>query len=673
MSSVRCIFKKLSSPPSRPLILSWRCSSNFHVSISSHTSAKTCTPFTEAELGFLVSSCGREGNIRLGSCLHASIVKNPPFFDIEDPDSRRRAHVTYNCLLHLYCKCGGLDDAVKMFDDMLLRDTVSWNSLISGFLKHGHLQLGFGYFKSLVGSSIYRFDCASLTSVLSACDRLESVGIVKMIHALAILNGYEKEITVGNALTTSYFKCRSFGSGMRVFDEMMERNVVTWTAAISGLAQNEFYGESLKLFVEMYHSVVSPNCLTYLSALSACSGLQALKEGAQIHGVTWKLGIQSDLCIESALMDMYSKCGCMEDAWQIFESAEVLDEVSVTVILVGFAQNGFEEEAIKMFVKIVKAGNNIDPNMISAILGVFGTDTSQGLGVQIHSLVIKRGFMSNVFVNNGLINMYSKCGELEESLKVFDWMTQKNQVSWNSIIATFARHGDGLKALQFYEEMRLQGVEPTDITFLSLLHACSHAGLLQKGMEFFESMEKAYGMHPRMEHYASIVDMLGRAGLLKEAKNFIEELPLKPDVLVWQALLGACSIYGDIDMGKYAADQLAHAAPDSPVPYISMANIYSSRGRWKERARTIKKMKDKGVTKETGTSWIEIEKKIHSFVVADQMHPQGDDVYDTLLMLFGHMRDEGYVPDSVLISFYSNQDGMGRSVDYLNSSNSIVI
>ncbi|KAL0413119.1 UNVERIFIED_CONTAM: Pentatricopeptide repeat-containing protein [Sesamum radiatum] len=197
MSSVRCIFKKLSSPTSRPLILSWRCSSSFHVSISSHTSARTCTPNTEAELGFLVSSCGREGNIRLGSCLHASIVKNPPFFNIGDPDSRRRAHVTYNCLLLLYCKCGELYDAVKMFDDMLLRDTVSWNSLISGFLKHGHLKLGFGYFKSLVGSSIYRFDCASLTSVLSACGGLESVGIVKMIHALAILNGYEKGITVG--------------------------------------------------------------------------------------------------------------------------------------------------------------------------------------------------------------------------------------------------------------------------------------------------------------------------------------------------------------------------------------------------------------------------------------------------------------------------------------------
>ncbi|KAG8370603.1 hypothetical protein BUALT_Bualt13G0000600 [Buddleja alternifolia] len=647
---IRCGLIRWWSPLSRPQ-LPWRCGPSI-----SFSSASALTHIRESSseiISILLCCCGREGNLRLGSCLHASIIKKPPFTNQPPPPPHATALVTYNCLLNLYCKCGDLYDAVKVFEDMPLKDTISWNSLISGFFKLGKLHSGFAYFKSLLESTIYRFDHASLTSTLSACGATESIGVVKMIHALAISNGYHKEITVGNALATSYFSCRFIESGMRVFNEMVERNVVTWTAAISGLAQNEFYGESLKLFEEMYHGVVSPNCLTYLSALSSCSGLQARKEGAQIHGVVCKLGIQSDLCIESALMDMYSKCCCMEDAWRIFESAEVLDEVSITVILVGFAQNGFEEQAIQIFVKMVKAGTKIDPNMISAILGVFGIDISHGLGVQIHSLVIKKGFASNVFVGNGLINMYSKCGELEESVKVFDLMPQKNQVSWNSMIATFARHGDGWKALHYYEKMRSKGVEPTDVTFLSLLHACSHVGLVNKGMQFLELMEKECGMRPRMEHYACIVDMLGRAGFLKEAKNFIDGLPVKPDVLVWQALLGACGIYGDIDMGKYAADQLAQAVPDSPVPYISMANIYSCKGRWKERATTIKKMKERGVAKERGVSWIEIEKKIYSFVVADQMHPKGDDVYDVLFKLFGHMRDKGYVPDNI---FISNQD-----------------
>ncbi|KAL1549602.1 pentatricopeptide repeat-containing protein-like protein [Salvia divinorum] len=645
MSAIRCVLTKFRPPP--PPLLSWRRSSTSSFHISPRTSKNTLSSITDANLIELINSCGRQGNIRLGSHLHAYLIKNPPSFDVGAPLTRRNTQVVYNCLLHMYCKCGELGDAVNLFDEMPLRDTVSWNSLISGFLKVGKLETGFGYFKLLLGSTEYMYDQASLTSVLSACGGKELLGIVKRLHALAILSGYQRVVTVGNALTTSYFRCLSLELGMCVFYEMAERNVVTWTAAISGMAQNEYYAGSLNLFVEMYHSSVSPNGLTYLAALTACSGLQALKAGAQIHGVVCKMGYQSDLCIESALMDVYSKCGCVEEAWRIFESAEVLDEVSMTVILSGFAQNGYGEEAIRLFVKMVKAGAYLDPNMISAILGVFGIGASQGLGGQIHSMVTKKGFALNVFVSNGLINMYSKCGELEGSVKVFDGMFEKNQVSWNSMIAAFARHGDGLRALQLYKQMKSAGVEPTDVTFLSLLHACSHVGLLHKGIDFLQSMERTYGMRPRMEHYACVVDMLGRAGLLREAKGYIEGLRVKPDALVWQALLGTCSIYGDVDVGKYAAEQLAQTAPDSPVPFVSMANIYSSRGWWKERARTIKKMKERGVAKETGASWIEIKKNIHSFVVADRIHPQGDDVYPVLTMLFRHMRDDGNPTDDL--------------------------
>ncbi|KAG6382511.1 hypothetical protein SASPL_157815 [Salvia splendens] len=639
MSAVRCVLTKFRPPP--PLLLSWCRSSTSSLHISPHTSKDTLSSFTDANLIELINSCSRQGNIRLGSHLHAYLIKNPPSFDVGAPLTRRNTQLIYNCLLHMYCKCGQLSDAVHLFDEMPLRDTVSWNSLISGFLKVGNLETGFGYFKLLLGSTEYMFDHASLTSVLSACGGKELLAIVKRLHALAILSGYHRDVTVGNALTTSYFRCLSLELGMCVFYEMAERNVVSWTAAISGMAQNEYYAGSLNLFVEMYHSSISPNGLTYLAALTACSGLLALKEGAQIHGVVCKMGYQSNLCIESALMDVYSKCGCVEEAWRIFESAEVLDEVSMTVILAGFAQNGYGEEAIRLFVKMVKAGAYLDPNMISAILGVFGIGASQGLGMQIHSMVTKKGSASNVFVSNGLINMYSKCGELEGSVKVFEGMVKKNQVSWNSMIAAFARHGDGLRALELYEQMKLAGVEPTDVTFLSLLHACSHVGFLHKGMELLQSMEMTYGMRPRVEHYACVVDMLGRAGMFREAKSFIEGLRVKPDALVWQALLGSCSIHGNVDVGNYAAEQLAQAAPDSPVLFVSMANIYSSRGLWKERARTIKKMNEIGVAKDTGASWIEVNKKIHSFVVADRIHQQGDDIYAVLTLLFRHMRDDG--------------------------------
>ncbi|XP_038998900.1 LOW QUALITY PROTEIN: pentatricopeptide repeat-containing protein At3g05340-like [Hibiscus syriacus] len=598
------------------------------------------------DLSLLLSASGKQGYFLLGSSIHASFIKNPEFFNHVDFKDSNNALVLWNSLLGMYSRCGTLTVLSKLFDEMPMRDTVSWNTIVSGVLRNGEFGKGFAYFKQMRESGFCWFDQATLTTILSACDRVEFCSVVKMMHGLVFFSGL-KEIRVGNSLITSYFKCGCVSSGRRVFDVMFERNVITWTATISGLVQNEMYDESLELFNQMRSGSVCPNSLTYLSSLTACSGLKALMEGRQIHGLLWKLGIQSELCIESSLMDMYSKCGNVNDAWQIFESAQDLDEVSMTVILVGLAQNGFEEEAKLFFVKVFKSGIEIDPNILSAVLGVFDEDTSLGLGKQIHCLSIKRSFGFNSYVSNGLINMYSKCGDLEESAKVFTRMSQRNSISWNSMIAAFARHGDGCRALKLYEEMKSEGIAPTDVTFLSLLHACSHVGLVEKGMEVLKSMTDVYGIIPRAEHYACVVDMLGRAGLLSEAKTFIEGLHVKPNVLVWQALLGACSIHGDSEIGKYAANQLILETPESPVPYISMANIYSSRGKWKERARTIKRMKEIRVSKETGISWIEIEKKVHSFVVQDRMHPQAEAVYGILEELSELMLDEDYVPGYV--------------------------
>ncbi|GMY21551.1 pentatricopeptide repeat-containing protein At3g05340 [Fagus crenata] len=393
-----------------------------------------------ADISLLLSICGKQCLLHLGSSIHASIIKNFEFLDPDNRVSTRSALFVWNSLLFMYSKCGELSNAVKMFDHMPMKDTVSWNTVMSGFLRNGEFDMGFGLFKRMRESGLYQFDKATLTTILSACEGPEFCYVSKMIHGLVILNGYEHEITVGNALITSYFKCGCFCSGRRVFDEMLERNVITWTAVISGLAQNEFYEESLKLFAEMRCGSVDPNPLTYLSFLMACSGLQALSEGCQIHGLLWKLGIQSDLCIESSLMDMYSKCGSVEDAWRIFESAEELDEVSMTVILLGFAQNGFEVEAIQIFVKIVKSGIEVDPDMVSAVLGAFGDDTSLVLGTQIHALVIKKNFSDNTFVSNGLINMYSKCGDLEDSIKVFSQIMHAQSGNIYEVLAELFRH-----------------------------------------------------------------------------------------------------------------------------------------------------------------------------------------------------------------------------------------
>ncbi|KAI3752452.1 hypothetical protein L2E82_24485 [Cichorium intybus] len=265
---------------------------------------------------------------------------------------------------------------------MPIKDSVSWNTIISGFFTRGFYNVGFDYFKTIYSSSgSHRFDRGTITTILSACEGSQFSNVNKMIHTLVIIHGYERETTIANALITSYFTSESFHSAKQVFEEINDKNVVTYTAMISGLAQNHHFQDSLKVFVEMPRGFISPNILTYLSTLMACSGLQALSEGCQIHALVSKLGMDSDLHIESALMDMYSKCGSMQESWQIFESARVLDEVSMTVILAGFAQNGCEEESVRVFSRMIKEGIKIDPNTISVILTVFNGDISLAFGV----------------------------------------------------------------------------------------------------------------------------------------------------------------------------------------------------------------------------------------------------------------------------------------------------
>lgn len=595
----------------------------------------------------LLSSCGRTGNLRLGASLHAAIVKNA---HLSFPGAAA-ALFLWNSLISMYSRCGRLPEASAVFERMEVRDTVSWNSIISGFLREQELHLGFLFFRRMLRSEAPRCDHATLTTLLSVCNTPELLRACRAVHSAAVVNGLAAAVPVGNALVTAYHKCGCSDSARKVFDLMPDRNVITWTATISGLAQAQSFRESLLLFRDMLGaSPAEPNSLTYTSSLAASSGLRALPEGRQIHGLALKAGHVGDICVQSSLMDMYSKCGLVEDACRVFDAADEHDEVSYTVILVGFAQNGMEDRAFTLFVEMVRSGNVcIDPTIVSAVLGAFGESAQLSLGKQVHCLIVKACFGANVYVGNGLINMYSKCGELEHAVQVFDRMTQRNSVSWNAAIAALARHGRGSEALRVYDGMRAHGVEPTDVTFLSLLHACSHVGAVGRGMEFLRAMEEAHGITPRAEHYACAVDMMGRAGRLDEALRLIERLPEEPTAAVWQALLGACGIRGDSEMGAYAARQLLRALPECPAAYVLMANIYSSEERWEERARVVKRMKEVGAKKEPAVSWIEVGKEVHVFVVGDRAHPQHETIYGLLAILTAAICEEGLASDGKLI------------------------
>ncbi|KAK8456580.1 hypothetical protein SEVIR_3G040600v4 [Setaria viridis] len=570
-----------------------------------------------AHLSGLLARCGRAGDLRLGAALHAVVSKNPAHFHL----CARRAdlcHVlaAWNSLVAMYARCGRRGDAARVFDEMHVRDPVSWNSLLAASSASASDALALLRRMLRAAPGAGACDHATLTTVLSACARADGgagAASLAAVHGLAVSCGLDAGVSVGNALVTAYFECGSPGSAERVFGAMVERNVITWTAMVSGMARAELDRESLSLFRQMRRAV-DANSATYSSSLLACAGSLAAREGQQIHGLVVKAGFETDLHVESGLMDVYSKCGLMEDALRVFRSRQDPDEVFLTVILGGFAQNGLEEKAFELFAEMVGTGIVMDANMVSAVLGAFGASAPFALGKQIHALVIKKCFGGNTYVCNGLINMYSKCGELEESVKVFDGMPRKNTISWNSIIAAFARHGHGSEVFRLFESLKADGAKPTDVTFLSLLHGCSHVGSA-KGLEILNSMSSQYGIHPRVEHYACVVDMLGRSGLLDDAKAFIEDGPFKDNPLLWQALMGACSFHENSEVGKYAAEKLLLLAPDCTAAYVLLSKIFSSEGRWNDRARIMKRMRELGLRKDTGKSWIELQKEVRSFAI----------------------------------------------------------
>ncbi|CAL4895706.1 unnamed protein product [Urochloa decumbens] len=597
-----------------------------------------------AHLSGLLARCGRAGDLRLGAALHAVVAKNPAHFHLS-PARADLCHVlaAWNSLVAMYARCGRRPDAARVFDEMRVRDSVSWNSLLaaSSVSAPDAFELLRRMLREAPGAGAC--DTATLTTVLSACARADGGGgagaaPLAAVHGLAVSCGLDAEVPVGNALVTAYFQCGSPGSAERVFRAMGEKNVITWTAMVSGMARAERYRESLSLFRRM-RRVVDANSATYSSSLLACAGSLAAREGQQIHGLVAKAGFETDLHVESGLMDVYSKCGLMEDALRVFRSCRNPDEVFLTVILGGFAQNGLEDKAFELFAEMVSAGIVIDANMVSAVLGAFGASAPFALGKQIHALVIKKCFIGNTYVCNGLINMYSKCGELEESVEVFDGMPSKNTVSWNSIIAAFARHGHGSEVFRLFESMKADGIKPTDVTFLSLLHGCSHVGSAKKGLEILNSMSSQYGIHPRVEHYACVVDMLGRSGLLDDAKAFIEDGPFKDNPLLWQALMGACSFHKNSEVGKYAAEKLLILAPDCTAAYVLLSNIHSSEGRWDDRARIMKRMRELGLRKDTGKSWIELQKEVRSFVISTS-HRNSAGANDALLQLSAVSSDQ---------------------------------
>lgn len=544
----------------------------------------------------------------------------------------------------MYCKTGFVLEARKLFDTMPQRNTVSWSTMISGYASRDMAHETVELFELMRREEEEDENEFVFTSVLSAFTSHEFVDTGRQVHSLAIKNGLLSIISVGNALVTMYVKCGSLDDALQTFDFSGNKNSITWSAMVTGYAQNGDSDKALKLFYNMHHSGLLPSEFTLVGVINACSDLCAIVEGKQMHGYALKLGYELQLYVLSALVDMYANCGSITDARQGFEYIQQPDVVLWTSIITGYVQNGDFEGALNLYCRMQMDGFIPNELTMGSVLKACSTLAALDQGKQMHARIIKYGFNLEVPIGSALSAMYAKCGSLDDGYLIFWRMPTRDVISWNAMISGLSQNGRGNEALELFEEMCLEGTKPDHVTFVNLLSACSHMGLVKRGWAYFNMMFDKFNITPKVEHYACMVDILSRAGKLNEAKEFIESATVDHGMCLWRILLGACKNYRNYDLGAYAGEKLMELGSPESSAYVLLSSIYTALGKWGDVERVRRMMKNRGVTKEPGCSWIELKSLVHVFVVGDNKHPQIEEIRSELRLLTKLMKDEGYEP-----------------------------
>ncbi|XP_077221222.1 pentatricopeptide repeat (PPR) superfamily protein [Tasmannia lanceolata] len=611
--------------------------------------------------------------------------------------------VSYNAMISGYSRNGDGYNAVKLFRDMgrdrLRPDDFTFTSVLSGLSyivgRNGEKQC------EQLHCAVVKCGTESIVSVLNALISVytKCLSGSSMDHARQLFDGMsEKDEMTWTTMITGYVKCSDLNAAQELFEGMEEKIDVAWNAMISGYVHHGFIREALEMFKRMCLVGIVLDEFTYTSVLSACANWALFKHGKQVHAkvlrsnpipepkwelpvknalitLYWKCGkvdnarrifdemLEKDLVSWNAILSGYVTLGRISDAQKIFEAMPERSLLAWTVMISGFAQNGLGEDGLKLFNRMrVEGVEPCDFAFAAAIIACAGLGALEH-GRQLHAQLVRCGFNSSVSTGNALVTMYARCGVVEDAHYVFLTMPYIDSVSWNAMIAALGQHGHGAQALELFDRMLREDISPDRITFLTILSACSHAGLVQEGCKYFELMESVYGISPGADHYAHFIDLLGRAGLVSKAKDVIESMPFEPGPPVWEALLAGCRIHGDIDLGILAAEKLFKLTPQHDGTYILLSNMYASLGRWEAAATVRKVMRDRGVKKEPGCSWIEVRNKVHVFMVDDTFHPEVQEVYGFLETLGVKMRKLGYVPDTkfVLHDVESEQKEHGLS------------
>ncbi|KAL8537300.1 hypothetical protein ACS0TY_012450 [Phlomoides rotata] len=478
--------------------------------------------------------------------------------------------------------------------------------------------------------------------VFVSCGNLEALRTGKLVHCEVVKNGLLVDFHVAHSLITMYSRCREMCFARKMFDEMTERDLVSWNSIISGYSRLGFAGEAVEMFGKMREGGMEPDEMTLVSVLGACGDLGDLNLGSSIEELVMKKDMKLNSYIGSALINMYGKCGEIQSARRVFDCIKRKEVVTWNAMITGYAQNGQSDETISLFNAMKETGPEPNEITLIAVLSACASISALDLGIWIEEYASKRKFQYNVYVATALVDMYSKCGNLECASRVFENMPKRNEVSWNTMISAYASHGRAEEALTLFKRMldEEKALCPDGITFIGVLSACVHAGLVDEGSRLFNMMSSSFGLTPKVEHYSCMVDLLSRAGRVYEAWDFIQKMPKKPDEILLGALLVACQKQKNLDIGERVIQLLLEMEPSNSGNYIISSKIYANLKRWDECARMRILMRQNGVTKTPGCSWIEMDGHLREFHAGDILIEDAEVIHRVLDMLYDDMAME---------------------------------
>ncbi|KAH7836098.1 hypothetical protein Vadar_032682 [Vaccinium darrowii] len=617
---------------------------------------------------FLLLSCSDLKSLLAGKQLHAFVISS----------GLDKHPVLVRKLISFYSEFNLLADAHLVTETSKICHPLPWNLLISTYVRNGQWRKALSAYRQMVNAGI-RPDNFTYPSVLKACVQELNLDFGTAVHKSIEASCLDWCLFVQNALVSMYGRCGELDDARKLFDKMPEKDAVSWNSMISGYACKGRWGEAFELFESMRMQGVQLNIITWntiaggclkignykvavellpqmatsgihldsvavLIGLGACSHMGSLILGKEIHCMAIRSHFSGFDNVQNALINMYARCKDLRHAHILFQSLEARSIISWNSIISGYTHWNFSEEASFLFRKMLLSG--VEPNYvtIASILPLCARVANLQHGKEFHCYITRRAcFNDYLLLWNALVDMYARSGKVFLARRLFDMLSMKDEVTYTSLIAGYGIQGEGQAAIKLFEEMIRFRIKPDHVTMVAVLSACSHSGLVTQGQMLFEKMLTLYSVTPRLEHYACMVDLFGRAGLLKKAEEIIRRMPYHPSPAMWATLIGACRIHGNTEMGEWAAEKLLEMRPENSGYYVLIANMYASAGCWNKLARVRTFMRDLGVRKDPGCAWVDAGAGFSPFLVGDTANSQSNEIYPLLGGLTKQMKDAGYV------------------------------